>query len=431
MKRKGLKIAVITGAVVAVSAIVLVIVMIFRRYSLPYDGTVSSLEETLPLSQVLTAEQAAEDFDYIYSTIKEKHPCFLDGSDLPEKLTAAYEKGKAELSLKETVTVEELWRCAAEMCHALGDGHTLVMPAGDRYINDLTEIRGSTVTHIDGISCEALLADFKSFFSYEPQVDFYADHTFYSTVMLRESWLDLLGADVSDGADFTVETADGVIERHFEFVPAEEVKGLGATGETCSYVIDRENSIGIFTLNECTVNEEYLTELEAFFSEIKESGIDNIAVDLRENGGGNTDVIAEFLKYTGVDSYLLFGGCDIRYGDSLDSFRGEIHKNTPVDEPFDGNIYALTSNSTFSSAMDFAVVISDNKIGKVIGEIPGNMPAAYGDKLSFQCPNSKLLLSVSYKKFHRVDNTKSDEPLIPDYETDSDKAVEMLYELIG
>ena len=91
----------------------------------------------------------------------------------------------------------------------------------------------------------------------------------------------------------------------------------------------------------------------------------------------------------------------------------------------------LTSNSTFSSAMDFAVVISDNGIGTVIGEIPGNMPDAYGDKLTFQCPNSRLVLSVSYKKFYRVDSTKNGEPLIPDYQTDSDKAVEKLYELIG
>ena len=90
----------------------------------------------------------------------------------------------------------------------------------------------------------------------------------------------------------------------------------------------------------------------------------------------------------------------------------------------------LTSQYTFSSAMDFATVIQDNGIGKVIGEIPGNMPTAYGDKLSFQLPASKLVLSVSYKKFYRVDITKSIEPLIPDYTVDADKAEEKLVEYI-
>ena len=90
----------------------------------------------------------------------------------------------------------------------------------------------------------------------------------------------------------------------------------------------------------------------------------------------------------------------------------------------------LTSQYTFSSAMDFAMVIHDNGIGKVIGEIPGNMPTAYGDKLGFQLPESKLVLSVSYKKFYRVDINKSEEPLIPDCTVNADEALEKLVEYI-
>ncbi len=41
------------------------------------------------------------------------------------------------------------------------------------------------------------------------------------------------------------------------------------------------------------------------------------------------------------------------------------------------------------------------------------MPTAYGDKLSFQLPESKLLLGVSYKKFYRVDINKSEETAYP------------------
>ena len=90
----------------------------------------------------------------------------------------------------------------------------------------------------------------------------------------------------------------------------------------------------------------------------------------------------------------------------------------------------LTSQYTFSSAMHFATVIQDNGIGKVIGEIPGNMPTAYGDKLGFQLPESKLVLSVSYKKFYRVDINKSEEPLIPDCTVNADEALEKLVEYI-
>ena len=79
--------------------------------------------------------------------------------------------------------------------------------------------------------------------------------------------------------------------------------------------------------------------------------------------------------------------------------------------------------------MDFAVTISDNKLGKVIGEIPGNMPTSYGDKLYFQPPNSKLLCQVSYKKFCRVDRSKEDIPLIPDIETDEKNALDTFLNL--
>ena len=102
------------------------------------------------------------------------------------------------------------------------------------------------------------------------------------------------------------------------------------------------------------------------------------------------------MRYINISDYILFGGTDIRNGGNLVSYRDEITPNKPVDNAFDGRVYVLTSQYTFSSAMNFATVIQDNGIGKVIGEIPGNMPTAYGDKLGFQLPESKLVLSVSY-----------------------------------
>lgn len=200
--------------------------------------------------------------------------------------------------------------------------------------------------------------------------------------------------------------------------------------ELCSYKIDKENSLGVFTLNRCEMSAEYIEKLSEFFGKVKDNDIGNIAVDLRSNGGGTTEVINEFLRYIDISDYMLFGGVDIRNGGNLVSYRDEITPNKHVENAFDGKVYVLTSQYTFSSAMDFATVIQDNGIGKVIGETPGNMPTAYGDKLSFQLPESKLVLSVSYKKFYRVDITKSIEPLIPDYTVDADKAEEKLVEYI-
>lgn len=419
MIKKKLLIPVIAAAVVFAVAAVLII----RVITMPKGFT-----ETLPTDSVLTAEQALEDFDFIYRMISENHPCFLDDSGLDKEINSVYESKRKSLAESPEITVKTLWRSASEMCHTLGDAHTIVVPITDTYAEDWSKINGGEVVSIDGVPCADLLADFRSFFSYEPQVDFYADHMF-GQVILRKSFLELLGIDTSDGADYEIIIDGETVTEHYDFVEGADVKGDDSGAELCSYTVDKENSIGIFTLNECVVNNEYKTALKTFFGEVKDNNIRTVAVDLRENGGGNSFVINEFLKYIDVDEYTLFGGIDERKGGKLKNRSAEREKNKKFDNAFDGELYALTSNFTFSSGMNFAVAIADNNIGKIIGEIPGNMPGHYGDKLSFQCPNSGLIVSVSYKKFHRADSTKDGQPLIPDVIVEAERAIETLYQI--
>lgn len=386
-------------------------------------------KDTLPVDSVLSAEQALKDLDYIYRTISENHVCFLDGSGLDKALSEAYDTQRSKLSECSEITVKDLWRSAAEMCHVLGDAHTLVAPSSDMYAEDLSLLREGTVLSVDGVPCGDMLKDFRSFFSYEPQVDFYADCMF-GQIIIRKNYLELLGIDTSDGADYEILTDSGTVTEHYDFVPAAEVLGNNNSGaELCGYTIDKERSIGIFTLNECVLNDEYKNALKSFFGEVSDNGISAVAVDLRDNGGGNSLVINEFFRYLDVDEYRVFGGWDVRSGDRLKSYSGEAERNRKVKEPFDGELYVLTSNFTFSSAMNFAVAVSDNNIGTVIGETPGNMPAHYGDMLTFQCPDSGLLIKVSYKKFHRADSAKDSLPLSPDIAVEADKAIEALYEI--
>lgn len=418
--RKKILIPIIAAFAAAIGAAVLIAVSLNGR---------KGFEDTLPVDSVLSVEQALNDLDYIYRTISEKHPCFLDGSGLDKELSDEYNRQRSILSGGTDITVKELWRSASEMCHVLGDAHTLVISASDMYAEDLSVLKGGTVVSIDGVPREELLEDFRSFFSYEPQMELYADHMF-GQVIIRKNYLELLGIDTSDGAYYEILTDSGTVTEHYGFVTADEIRGNDSdTAELCGYTIDKENSIGIFTLNECVLNDEYKNTVRSFFDEVRENGISVVAVDLRENGGGNSLVINEFFKYLDVDGYSIFGGTDVRSGDKLKSYPREDEKNHRVKEPFGGEVYALTSNFTFSSAMNFAVAITDNNIGKIIGEMPGNMPSHYGDKLTFQCPDSGLLISVSYKRFHRADSSKDDLPLIPDIEVEADRAVDTLYEI--
>ncbi len=411
-----------------VTALLLAVILAVSGIAIKIIGTEDRIEPTLSLGTVLSGDEAQKDLKYVYDTVRANHPAFLIDDSADKKFGDAYMSLRRELSDKEQITVNELWEMSARLVCTLDDAHTIVTVSGTQYVSGGAEIskayNDGTLVSIDGISADSMKEHFKKIFPCEPQVSFYADYMF-GVALEYGSWLTLLGADVSDGIDVVI--GENAEAKHFDMTDeAPARKQL----ELCSYKIDKENSLGIFTLNRCEMSGEYTDKLSEFFGKVKDNDIKNVAVDLRSNGGGTTEVINEFLRYINISDYKLFGGADIRFGGNLVSYRDEITPNKHVENAFDGRVYVLTSSYTFSSAMDFATVIQDNGIGKVIGETPGNMPTAYGDKLSFQLPVSKLMLSVSYKKFYRVDITKSIEPLIPDYETDADTAEEKLVEYI-
>lgn len=192
-----------------------------------------------------------------------------------------------------------------------------------------------------------------------------------------------------------------------------------------TYEIDEADNLAIFTMNSCKRNAEYTNKLSDFFHEVHSKNIKNVAIDLRENNGGSIPVIKDFLEYIDVDTYQYCNNLNTRMG--LFWYKEkEFIKNHKKQEAFSGNLYVLTSAKTFSSAMDFAMVIQDNNLGKIIGEECGNMPDSYTVNQKYQMPNSKLKLSVSGAKQNRIDETKYGQTLQPDIKTNAENAVDIL-----
>ena len=80
--------------------------------------------------------------------------------------------------------------------------------------------------------------------------------------------------------------------------------------------------------------------------------------------------------------------------------------------------------------MIFAQIIQDNHIGKIIGEPSGNKPNCYTSIKIENFPNSKIEICISQKKHHRIDQSKGDALLEPDYPCPSKEAINVLYEII-
>ncbi len=406
----------------------------------PYRGTVTSFHPSKKLETVLSGPQAVKDLDYLARRLTERHPACVNG--LPDKVQIEYERERMRITSLPGVPVLSLWQSAARLLASLGDAHTAVgvnyenaksLPLSFIWKNDALicssgEYDGYTVIEIGDIPVSDLYKCFLAQFSYE--LETWARHSFASRLN-RSEYLSFVGVDTREEVSLVLENPDdgGLITETF----ALQENATADTGEVLpnfDYTIDQVVGVGIFTLRQCVYGEEYKSELQNFFTAVGEQGIHSVIVDLRDNPGGNSLVANEFLRYLPPENYLS-GSSDVRIGPVLWKNKPQNQKNQQLTPIFPGDVYVLTGTDTFSSAMDFAALISDNKLGTIIGEIPGNMPSSFGDILRFQTPNARLIFTVSYKYFVRPDPSKSDLPLIPDVQIPAENALEEAIRLIG
>jgi C-terminal processing protease CtpA/Prc len=70
------------------------------------------------------------------------------------------------------------------------------------------------------------------------------------------------------------------------------------------------------------------------------------------------------------------------------------------DHVFRGPVYVLTANNTFSAAAMFTAYIKCNRLGKIVGEEPGQSTNFVADAVPFTMPNSGLGFEVSFSEIH-------------------------------
>ena len=429
-------------AAAATAAVLLILVSAFIVYKVafdPYRHQPRQLRNTEPLDTPLTSEQIGEDMDYVYKRVSERHPAWLDGSD---ELVAAFDESYREqceyLASIDGATVRDEWLATARILASLGDAHTYcnVRPADEPVLelvrtDELSD--NAVLVNIGGRSIDPILESYREHCSYENDVWLMSC---FENDIVRKPWLDAFGIDTSGEIVFEYSDDRAIKQAVYKFVSVEEyVKNHPQndseekTTPDTEYFIDTEHNVGVLTLHSCVYDKEYEQIVNQFFTEVKENEIGSVAVDLRDNGGGNSQVANEFISYLDTDRFTAFGGTAIRAGSLLINEKSEKFTVVPKSNTFSGDVYVLTSDATFSSALDFAVMIQDNGLGTVIGSQPGGMPSSYGDVVCFRTPNAGVLMQVSFKHFSRVDSTKNDLPLIPDIECDPDDAPAKLYEL--
>lgn len=396
----------------------------YSRFVNPGRDVVSSMKESLEVNDTMTQKEAQEDLTYLMEKLKKFHPAWSDDTKgITKRVESQYQ---IELvSLNDSMTMLEVWQAASRIVHEMEDAHTRVstsrLDGEGRYRIDTEGITVDDIIEVNGEAITDIRDRFLALWPYE--LLSYGIGRFEKYIVYQE-YLELAGIDTSYGVDITYLSGKEEITKHFE---AEVYDS--PSSEFVSYQIDNENNLGIFTLTACKDNRRYDEALAEFFEQVDSNHITNVAVDLRENNGGWIPAVKEFLEYVNVDNYIYCNNLRTRMGRFWYN-ENEIIQNKKKDTVYSGNLYVLTSSKTFSSAMDFAMVIMDNDIGTIVGDIPGNLPDSYTINFKYQLPNTGLKLVVSSAEQNRIDESKRGEPLIPDYEVEAEQAMEKVYELI-
>ena len=388
---------------------------------------------------ILTRKEAMEDLNYAMKYLKKIHPFTCGG--LPEDVKAREEKVREELQQLDEIESYVLCRKIESIFALLGDTYVSESYKQEhvmKYCNDMAK-KGYTCIGINGQRLEDFLKEHSGYISYD--LESYGIMHLKSRISNIEG-LQYLEVDLNKPIiynymdpesgelfDLTVTKEDFMLKE--EYLEMEEKK---AGNDTPVVVEDRgfvyydiydEESLAVLTLKSCRYNDQYCDTVAKMFEEVYDKHIQNVAVDLRDNGGGNSTVADEFIGYLDVDHYRDWK-MDIRYRFFMMTLDASEQPNKKKGHGFSGNVYVITNVASFSSAMDFAMLIQDNGLGKVVGEASGNFPAACGDVVNFRLPNSNLVMQISRKKWYRVDESKGDLPILPDVECSPEKALDVV-----
>ncbi len=226
-----------------------------------------------------------------------------------------------------------------------------------------------------------------------------------------------------------------------------------------TYIAD---SVGVLTINSFSGihKKRYIHFLDSVFNDIKMKKVNNLIIDVRNNGGGNSYYGALLLPYVNVEKYRFNQKYFIKtskpekkyirkrfikwylyplYPFAYFSKMGRIllfKKNgtitelqledeylKPVENSFNGNVYVLTSSNTYSAAADFVVAFRYVNRGHIIGEAIGQPYCGFIDKIPVHLPNSELQGGVSFKKYEYIGANKDNcnQRLKPDIKIDFEK----------
>lgn len=419
-----------------VSIIVLVCFLSLAVYNSPSFWAVNTYSDQVQVdnNQLLTTEEMEEDLDYLIDRMENVHPKTRNGLNDKQK-----EKIQSiKMDIQKPLLAKEFYFQVNALINTLEDAHStmffietedcfrahFIWISDGLYINEDLDMakKGDQVIKIGDLTVNQILEKMRCIV---PAENDYWIKKRSESYLQKKSILEYLGVVDDSEVKLILRRGDDIIQTSVGFLNIfDEI----STKQKMFWNVDEVNNYGYFRFDTCTNNEVYKEAVNSFFNEVKNNSIENVVVDLRHNMGGDSTVINTFLNQIAVEEIKAFSS-GIRYSKeakaeigyfpisgfkNFDDYYETLNDKDMLNDRYNGHLYVLTSNVTFSSANWFAVIVRDNDLGSIVGEPTGNAPNSYGDVLEFKLPHSGFAFQLSHKIFYRPNHEIEESMLDPD-----------------
>lgn len=412
-------------------------------------------------------QQLVNDFNYLVKMIKKVHPnCYAYISEI--EFNTAIDKTKVRLN--RSMTRMEFYKIITPFFELIKDGHSQIYPPTNDVIDtalyfpfklefydrkcfirnnfssELTILQQDEVLSINTVPIETIRDSLLLYFNGErPEFkmkvleNYYFERLLFIVYGFKNSfylkWKNHLTEEEKESA---------VAGISFEKIKELSDSANITTANDFDFKIDNDSSTAIMKINCFTGNVIDFTKFyNKCFQQIKNNGTQNLIIDIRKNGGGNSSYSDSLLNYLTDSSYSQFSVIEVKNtpkakyqlkrvfpfiyklipfcilfpktASNCYKIKNSLKRPKNNDLRFRGNLYVLTSEYTFSSASNFACTIKDFNIGKIIGQETGGLASSYGPAIEFKLPNTKINFQVSYQHVLRPAGYDDGRGVIPDY----------------
>ena len=434
----------------------------------------------LPQSAVgstITRDDAVSDVDVLFRTLEDVHPD-LYRSRSRDSVTV--DRARVIAALPPSLSRAELWIRLAPVVAALGDGHTSVampreearrlqaegtlvfapsiaMDDAGRVVVSAVLVRqpdldgGDRFVSLNGLSADSLVRSWMAETSGESDRFRAAEVTsafrdFLLIHSIRAPYT--LVTERSDSTQRTTELS-GIPQDSLRAIVTRN-RAQRATASTFTYRLLSPH-VGYMDFRSMAGDlETFRTDLAAMFRRVAADSDRVLIVDLRANGGGDSRLGDEFLRYVTTAPYRMsaakawkmsaeyrayfktwvspplrwihawgFSSLGRQLMNGPDGKVVTLPEDAAAHEPaqpfFSGRVCVLIGPQTFSSAADLADAVKTYHLATLLGEETGGRPNGFGEAYIFRLPRSQLAVSVSSALFVRANGDTTDHRgVVPD-----------------